>query len=324
VWEKVSLINLTVEIRDLPLRFPCTNDEWLMLVLKETGYLREELVRLNRVRCHQQAIFYSDIFDSRGRSLDRRYRTRRPEGETWSSLIFPVERPPARDFQLWRLALEDIAPRGVPRRWLGSHVGAGHKLWPMGETLPEVTVEEPSAFWQVLTKWERMWMWDNLQWEGNNNWIAEAIRGGTCVAVTDGSYMGTLYPEIHSAAFVLECSNGSGRLWGSFPESSRCACSYRGELVGLIVIHLILLAVNEVNKDLTGHVHIYSDCLGTLNMVKNLPPSRIPTRSPHSDVLKNILVNCGNLSFNRYYSHVSAHQDDHNNFTSLSRPAQLN
>jgi hypothetical protein len=175
VWKKVSLFNLTVEIRDLPLRFPCANDEWLMLILKETGYLREELVRLNRVRCHQQAIFYSDIFDSRGRSLDRRYRTRRPEGETWFSLIFPVERPPARDFQLWRLALEDIAPRGVPRRWLGSHVGAGHKVWPMGKTLPEVTVEEPSAFWQVLTKWERMWMWDNLQWEGDDNWIAEAI-----------------------------------------------------------------------------------------------------------------------------------------------------
>jgi hypothetical protein len=62
-----------------------------------------------------------------------------------------------------------------------------------------------------------------------------------------------------------------------------------------MAIHLILLAVNEVNKDLTGHVHIYSDCLGALNMIKNLPPSRIPTRSPHSDVLKNILVNSKNL-----------------------------
>jgi hypothetical protein len=194
----------------------------------------------------------------------------------------------------------------------------------MGETLLEVTVEEPSAFWQVLTKWEQMWIWDNLQWVGDDNWIAEAIRGGTCVAVTDGSYMGTLYLEIHSAAFVLECSNGSGQLWGSFSESSHCACSYRGELVGLMAIHLILLAVNEVNKDLMGHVHIYSDCLGMLNMVKNLPSSLIPTRSPHSDVLKNILVNCGNLSFDQYYSHILAHQDNHNDFTSLSCPAQLN
>ncbi len=200
----------------------------------------------------------------------------------------------------------------------------GHKVWPPGVTLPEITEEKPTAFWQVLEKWEWMWMWDNLQWEGDDNWIAEVIRGGTCVAVTDGSYMGTLYSEIHLAAFVLECSNRSGRLWGSFPEKSRCACSYRGELVGLMAIHLILLVVNEVNKELMGYVHIYLDCLGVLNMVKNLPPSRIPTRCQHSDVLKNILVNCGNFPFDRYYLHVSAHQDDHHDLNSLPRPAQLN
>ena len=49
-------------------------------------------------------------------------------------------------------------------------------------------------------------MWDDLKWEEDDNWIAEAIRGGTCVAVMDGSYMSKLYPEIHLAAFVLECS----------------------------------------------------------------------------------------------------------------------
>jgi hypothetical protein len=63
-------------------------------------------------------------------------------------------------------------------------------------------------------------MWDNIQWEGGDNWIADSIRQGTCIAVTVGSYMKTLYPDIYSAAFILECSNKSGRLWGSFPESS--------------------------------------------------------------------------------------------------------
>jgi hypothetical protein len=59
-------------------------------------------------------------------------------------------------------------------------------------------------------------------------------------------------------------------------------------------------------------------------MVQNLPTSRIPTRCQHSDVLKNILVNCSGLSFQRQFVHVVAHQDDHGNFLSLSRPAQLN
>jgi hypothetical protein len=144
------------------------------------------------------------------------------------------------------------------------------------------------------------------------------------MAVTDGSYMGKVYPEIHLAAFVLECLNPTEQLWGSFPEWCRNACSYRGELVGLMAIHLILRAVNKVNRNLTGQVTIYLDCLRALNMVQDLPTSRIPTRCQHSDVLKTILVNCSNLSFDQRYRHVSAHQDDHNEFSSLSRPAQHN
>jgi hypothetical protein len=102
------------------------------------------------------------------------------------------------------------------------------------------------------------------------------------------------------------------------------ACSYRGDLVGLMAIHLLLLSVNEVRPNLKGIAHIYSDCLGALNKVKNPPPSRIPSSWAHSDILKNILVNCGELSFTRLYSHVRAHQDDRLGYNALSRPSQLN
>jgi hypothetical protein len=144
------------------------------------------------------------------------------------------------------------------------------------------------------------------------------------MAVMDGSFMKDLYPHIHSAALVLECTKGRGRVWCSFPEASQVACSYRGELIGLMAIHLILLAINEVNPGLKGFIHIYSDCLGALEKVKNLPPTRIPSRLAHSDVLKNILVNCSDLSFDHFYLHVCAHQDDKEEYHNLSRPSQLN
>jgi hypothetical protein len=91
-----------------------------------------------------------------------------------------------------------------------------------------------------------------------------------------------------------------------------------------MAIHLILCSMNEVFKDLRGSVHIYSDCLGALNKVENLPPYRIPTKFSHSDILKNIMVNCSNLTFLRIFSHVKAHQDDHSGYESLTRSAQLN
>ncbi len=102
------------------------------------------------------------------------------------------------------------------------------------------------------------------------------------------------------------------------------ANAYRGELLGLMAIHLILLSINKINCNLSGGVEIVLDCLGALKQVTSLPPYRIPSRCQHSDILKNLLVNCRNLSFTLYYSHVKVHQDDNKFFKNLSRKAQLN
>ena len=111
---------------------------------------------------------------------------------------------------------------------------------------------------------------------------------------------------------------------GSFRESTPDASAYRGELLGLMAIHLILLGIDKFHKDTSGSVQIFSDCLGALNKVKDLPPYRIPTRCSHGDILKNIMVNCSDLSFVRIFSHVRAHQDDDEAYNDLPRPAQLN
>ena len=61
---------------------------------------------------------------------------------------------------------------------------------------------------------------------GDDDWIANLIREGTCVAVADGAYMEDLYPEINLAVMVLECRQGRGGLSCSFVETYRGACSY--------------------------------------------------------------------------------------------------
>jgi hypothetical protein len=104
--------------------------------------------------------------------------------------------------------------------------------------------------------------------------------------------MKELYPNLNSAAFVFECTKGRGHLMGSFVKHTRDTCSYCGELLGLMAIHLIILAINKYNPDLPGSAQIFSDCLGALNKMENLPPYRIPTKCSHSDILKNIMVHC--------------------------------
>ena len=155
-------------------------------------------------------------------------------------------------------------------------------------------------------------------------WLAEAIADETLVAATNGSYMKEIYPHINSAAFVFECSRGRGCLWGSFAEHTPDAGSYWGELLGLVAIHLILRGVNVVSPNLRGSVLILSDCLGALNKVQDLPPYRIPTQCSHSDIIKNIMANCNELSFTWRYSHVKAHQDNGRAYGNLPWDAQLN
>jgi len=161
---------------------------------------------------------------------------------------------------------------------------------------PPPTVE-PGTFQEVLCDWGHTWMWEGLKLSGKEGddtgaWLSTAIKNNTLVAVTDGSYMKELYPNMNSCAFIFECSAGGGRLTGAFSKQTMVACSYRGELLGLLAIHLILLSVNKVNPNLLGSVHIYFDCLGALDKVKNLPPHRIPSKCRHLDVLKNIKIHC--------------------------------
>ena len=389
LWEKCSLLQVKVHFRQLTLRLPREGDRWLMSEFRRLGYGDKDLLRLNRVRLHQQVLFLSDVLCACGRILDRRYLSRRPRDAAWSTAKFPRESPPRQYFQLWAGALQRLTTQGGLVTRLGRFLCEGHKIWEWkldsgasrllhhrdgvmdvyvrgqaeGRTRGRAnrwhkaehalapttegaiaSVREvsegvvsvlsslqgpqdrtaPSCFLQVLQEWGSTWLWDSLRLVGDDDWLEGAIRDGTCVAVTDGSFIKQLVPDLCSAGFVLECSRGRGRIVGSFPEVSRNACAYRGELLGLMAIHLILLAVNKVRPDLIGRVTLYSDCLGALRSISSLPSSRIPTRCKHSDILKNVMVNCRSLTFGIDYRHVRAHQDDRLAYECLSRAAQLN
>ena len=82
---------------------------------------------------------------------------------------------------------------------------------------------QPETLFDVLREWGNTWMWRRLKLVGEEEWVIDAIRAGSLVAVTDGSYIRELYPNLCSCAFVLECSEGRGRIFGDFPEKSKVA-----------------------------------------------------------------------------------------------------
>ena len=86
---------------------------------------------------------------------------------------------------------------------------------------------------------------------------------------------------------MLEFTQGRDRLIVTFSEHSAADNAYRGELLGLMAIHFLLLSVHTIYNALQGSVKIYSDCLGTLGRVADLPSNRILTRCGNSDIKKN-------------------------------------
>jgi hypothetical protein len=134
-----------------------------------------------------------------------------------------------------------------------------------------------ATYVEVLREWGCSWLWEHMSIKRGTSWIAHAIRDGSLVAVTDGSYIKQIYPNLYSAAFILECWQGSGRIIGSFKKVTKAANAYRGELLGLMAIHLLLVSVNRVHKSLSGSAKVVSDCLGALHRVMHLPPYRIPS-----------------------------------------------
>jgi hypothetical protein len=136
-----------------------------------------------------------------------------------------------------------------------------------------VSTFAPECFLDILDDWGCTWLWRTLRISGctgtglyihsptGYDWNFRAIEEETLVGVTDGSYIREFYPHLCSAALVLECSLGCSRLILSFSEHCLQANTYRGELMGLMALHLLLLSFNRVRPHLTGSVHIWTALL---------------------------------------------------------------
>jgi hypothetical protein len=105
---------------------------------------------------------------------------------------------------------------------------------------------------------------------GGGQWLYKAIEINTLLCAADGSYIREIHPNLCAAAVIIKCSSGGGRLSLSFTDTSPVANAYRGELLGLMAIHLILYSADRTRPGLTGTVDIYSDCQGDLKTVEKL------------------------------------------------------
>ena len=71
------------------------------------------------------------------------------------------------------------------------------------------------------------------------------MQEGTTIWVTDGSYNKKVAPDVSGAGWLVYCTKRDKKLFGSFYKRSPQAGLYRGELLGLLAVHTVILAMED-------------------------------------------------------------------------------
>jgi len=167
-------------------------------------------------------------------------------------------------------------------------------------------------------------MWEEVVNEGPDlSWVLRALREGTGLLVTDGSYNKPLAPNTSGAGWVFYCRRSKRRLHGSFFELSSKADSYRAEYLGLLAIHTLLAALQSYFELIDISVTICCDNQSALYK-SGETPRRVPVGAKQADIqraMRNVKMKADCAVT---YEWVAGHQDRHKCWEQLTIEQQLN
>ena len=138
--------------------------------------------------------------------------------------------------------------------------------------------EDPSDFWNYLTRQGGNWMWEGLVDKHRHDdltWLVEGLQEGTIEWCTDGSYHRGRAPNVSGAGWMccdtapVEPGEMRKALKGNFWEKSDSANSYRAEQLGVCAVHHLICALTSFYKIKKCMTKIWYDNMGAVNISKN-------------------------------------------------------
>jgi hypothetical protein len=165
------------------------------------------------------------------------------------------------------------------------------------------------------------WCVDNLHYTDEGQLIAEAIKNGDAIAVSDGSFK----DGFGTAAYVIETDYCRGRMTGKVitPGGLTDQSPYRSELSGILSILVLIKHLCEVHNISDGSIEVGCDGLSALNRAFSYV-SIINADEPSYDLLAAIQHYWKFSPISWKIRHVKGHQDDHKSIDQLDRWSRLN
>jgi hypothetical protein len=97
-----------------------------------------------------------------------------------------------------------------------------------------------SGLENVIRGFANQSLWVSLEYDGNSSWILEGMLAQSLIIIHDGSYMREISPIISSAATMIYCTIAKVRCKCTWAKMLTSAGSYRGKILGGIMMQLLL------------------------------------------------------------------------------------
>jgi Reverse transcriptase (RNA-dependent DNA polymerase) len=153
---------------------------------------------------------------------------------------------------------------------------------------------------------DKIWIFSSIQIRGSMIVVADAIRNGTCVCVTDGSYK-----EDHGTAAwkILDLANPDHSFAGQCvtPGTADQQNPYRSELSGLYASVSATNALIQFFEISSGTVTLACDNLGAIRTTSYNAEHTSPTGAQYDLVMAIQYAKSPNIQWN--HTHVLGHQD---------------
>ena len=159
---------------------------------------------------------------------------------------------------------------------------------------------------------------------GSESKLAESLRTGTAVAVSDGSYSEEL--GIGTASWVISTIDKVNMITaGAYsPGAASCQSSYQSEILGLLGILEELYIRCKTWQITSGKCRIFCDGISALYRVEEATTLNTSIRFKCVDLLSACAQLKSLIPIQLEFVHVKGHQDATTSSDNLSIPAQLN
>jgi hypothetical protein len=186
------------------------------------------------------------------------------------------------------------------------------------------TVLTTPTFWEFLKSLGGEWMWDYIKkGEADVSLISAALTAGTFIGMMDGSYNRVHTGTVSGSGWIICCTKTKQLLWGSFYKILPKAASYRGELLGLVALHTLIVAVAKHFQLATAVRKICCDNISALGQAGKAQ-KRMSAGMKHLDLYQAIQTLKCSFQMDMKHSNVRMHQDRILSWSMLTLEQQLN